>query len=212
MSIKSWALPLILFTVSSSSFANQGEYRQHEGDEYDYRPTPLANQVADLKDDDNDGVINARDLCPDTPRGSEIDNDGCGTFIKSSQMQQLHILFANDSSVIEPAFLTQIRQMAEFLQGYPSTSIELQGYASKVGRAEYNLALSKQRSETVRDQLIRYGVAPNRVNIVGYGDSVLVAEGEDDISHARNRRVTATVVGYKGEVVKEWTIFTTLPM
>lgn len=86
------------------------------GDEYDYRPTPLANQIADLQDDDRDGVINARDLCPDTPKGSEIDNDGCGTFVKSSQMQQLHILFANDSSSIEPAFLTQIRQMAEFLQ------------------------------------------------------------------------------------------------
>ncbi|PAR29891.1 OmpA family protein [Vibrio metoecus] len=212
MSIKSWALPLFLCTVTTSAFANQGEYIKHEGDEYNYRATPLADQIADLKDDDNDGVINARDLCPDTPRGSEIDNDGCGTFIKASQMQQLHILFANDSSAIEPAFLTQIRQMAEFLQGYPSTSIELQGYASKVGRADYNLALSKQRSEAVRDQLIRDGIDPSRVNIIGYGDSVLEAEGEDDISHARNRRVTATVVGYKGEVVKEWTIFTTLPM
>ncbi len=102
--------------------------------------------------------------------------------------------------------------MAEFLQTYPSTSIELQGYASKVGSAEHNLALSKQRSEAVRDQLLRYGVAPERVNIVGYGDSVLEVEGTDDVNHARNRRVTATVVGYKGEVVKEWTIFTTLPM
>ncbi|HGE6067859.1 TPA: OmpA family protein [Vibrio cholerae] len=212
MSIKSWALPLFLCTVTTSALANQGQYTKHEGDEYDYRPTPLANQIADLQDDDRDGVINARDLCPDTPKGSEIDNDGCGTFVKASQMQQLHILFANNSSSIEPAFLTQIRQMAEFLQTYPSTSIELQGYASKVGSAEHNLALSKQRSESVRDQLLRYGVAPERVNIVGYGDSVLEVEGTDDVSHARNRRVTATVVGYKGEVVKEWTIFTTLPM
>jgi hypothetical protein len=31
------------------------------------------------------------------------------------------------------------------------------------------------------------------------------------VSHARNRRVTASVVGFKGEVVKEWTVFTTLP-
>ncbi|QJY41062.1 hypothetical protein HND97_10630 [Vibrio cholerae] len=65
---------------------------------------------------------------------------------------------------------------------------------------------SKQRSEAVRDQLLLYGVARERVNIVGYGDSVLEVEGTDDVSHARNRRVTATVVGYKGEVVKEWTI------
>ncbi|MFG0604477.1 OmpA family protein [Vibrio mimicus] len=212
MSIKPWALPLFVCSVTTSALAQQNDYANYEGDEYDYRATPLANQIADLQDDDNDGVINARDLCPDTPRGSEIDNDGCGTFVKSSQMQQLHILFANDSSAIEPAFLTQIRQMAEFLKTYPSTSIELQGYASKVGGAEHNLALSKQRSEAVREQLLRYGITPNRINIVGYGDSVLEADGTDDVSHARNRRVTATVVGYKGEVVKEWTIFTTLPM
>ncbi|MGL4828068.1 MAG: OmpA family protein [Vibrio sp.] len=212
MSIKLWALPLCICTMATSAFAQQSDYANLEGDEYDYQPTPVANQIADLQDDDNDGVINARDLCPDTPRGSEIDNDGCGTFVNSSQTQQLHILFANDSSAIDPAFLTQIRQMAEFLETYPSTSIELQGYASNVGRTEYNLALSKERSEAVRNQLYQYGVAPNRVNIVGYGDTVLEADGADDVSHARNRRVTATVVGYKGEVVKEWTIFTTLPM
>ncbi|MEF1308385.1 OmpA family protein, partial [Vibrio owensii] len=49
------------------------------------------------------------------------------------------------------------------------------------------------------------------VTIVGYGDTVLASPGTDETSHELNRRVTATVVGYKGEVKKEWTIFTTLP-
>ncbi len=52
-------------------------------DEYAYIKLPQINQIADLEDDDNDGVINARDICPDTPDQSEIDNDGCGTFIKT---------------------------------------------------------------------------------------------------------------------------------
>ena len=39
----------------------------HAEDVYDYRQTPVPNQIADLLDDDKDGVINARDLCPDTP-------------------------------------------------------------------------------------------------------------------------------------------------
>ncbi|NMT03339.1 OmpA family protein, partial [Vibrio parahaemolyticus] len=43
-------------------------------DEYEYRPVPNAEQIADLQDDDNDGVINARDMCPGTPEGSEVDN------------------------------------------------------------------------------------------------------------------------------------------
>lgn len=45
------------------------------------------------------------------------------------------------------------------------------------------------------------------VNIVGYGDSVLEVEGIDDVSYVCNCCVIVIVVGYKGEVVKEWMIF-----
>lgn len=202
---------LILLTAlcSMSTFVLADE--NVVNDEYSYIPMPTANQIADLEDDDNDGVINARDLCPDTPVQSEIDNDGCGTFIKTSKMQSLHILFANNSSIIPPVFITQIRQMAEFLKTYPSASIELKGYASKVGNSEHNLKLSKKRSETVENQLLRYGIERERVKIVGFGDTELASHGDSQVAHALNRRVTATVVGYKGAVVKEWNIFTTLP-
>lgn len=44
--------------ISATSYAD---------DEYEYITTPLATQIDDLQDDDRDGVINARDLCPDTP-------------------------------------------------------------------------------------------------------------------------------------------------
>lgn len=47
-------------------------------EEEPYGETPVAVQIADLKDDDLDGVINARDDCPSTPRGALVDNEGCG--------------------------------------------------------------------------------------------------------------------------------------
>lgn len=124
---------------------------------------------------------------------------------------QIRVLFANDSDEINPVFTQQLSELSEFLEEYPSTSIELQGYASRTGTAEHNLDLSKRRAENVRRVLLQNGISPNRVTIVGYGDTVLASTGTDETSHALNRRVTATVVGYKGEVKKEWTIFTTLP-
>lgn len=180
----------------------------HAEDEYDYRETPKPVQVDDLLDDDKDGVINARDLCPQTPRMADIDNDGCGTYIKTEEEMSLHILFANDSDAIQPLFLAQVREMSEFLAAYPSTSIELQGYASKVGNPEYNMELSKRRATSVERALLQNGVTPNRIRIVGFGDSVLETDGDDEVSHARNRKVVATVVGHKGNVKEEWTIFT----
>lgn len=179
-------------------------------DKYDYIATPVATQIDDLRDEDSDGVINARDLCPKTPVGAEVDNDGCGTYIKSSDKMNLHILFSNDSSEVQPTFVRQIRDMSEFLESYPSTSIELQGYASKIGRAEYNLALSKRRAEAVQRMLINNGVSPKRVSIIGYGDTRTSGEMDDEVTQAQDRKVVATVVGHKGHVKKEWTIFTKL--
>lgn len=179
-------------------------------EEEPYDETPLAVQIADLKDDDLDGVINARDDCPSTPRGALVDNDGCGEKVREQEVKQLRILFANDSYEINPVFSDQIRQMALFLETYESASIEVQGYASKVGSAEHNLALSKERAHAVEDRLIANGVEPERVRIVGYGDTRPESAGDDATSHALNRRVTATVVGLNEEIVEEWTIFTTL--
>ncbi|HHF3199100.1 OmpA family protein [Vibrio sp. CCB-PB317] len=180
-------------------------------DEYDYRPVPSAEQIADLQDEDNDGVINARDMCPGTPEGSEVDNDGCGEYIKASDNMQVRILFANDSDEINPVFRRQVRELSDFLKEYPTTSIELHGYASKVGGSQYNQDLSERRARNVREALLSYNIEPSRVRIIGFGDTHLAQQGTDEVSHALNRRVTASVVGYKGEIKKEWTIFTTLP-
>ena len=181
---------------------------QQFDDEYAYIPTPKPDQIYDLQDDDNDGVINARDLCPGTPVGAEIDNDGCGSYFESSEQKQLHILFANNSTEINPAFLNQIRQMASFLKRYETTTIQLQGYASKTGNAEHNLMLSKERASNVRRALISNGIAPSRINIVGYGDSASGGINQDNISHALNRKVVASVAGFKGHIKEEWHIFT----
>lgn len=116
-------LSTLIMVTSSSAIAQQFN------DEYAYLPTPKPEQIYDLQDDDNDGVINARDLCPGTPVVAEIDNDGCGSYFESSEQKQLHILFANNSTEINPAFLSQIRQMAAFLKRYETTTIQLQGYA-----------------------------------------------------------------------------------
>ena len=51
------ALSLMISACSSSD----------KGDEYDYIDTPIADQWADHLDDDSEGVINARDLCPGPP-------------------------------------------------------------------------------------------------------------------------------------------------
>ncbi|GAL25940.1 hypothetical protein JCM19239_2271 [Vibrio variabilis] len=179
-----------------------------EEDKYDYIPTPVANQKADLIDDDGDGVINARDLCIATPQGSELDNDGCERYLDVSNSLALRILFDNNSTYIKPVFQNQISEMADFLKEYPDTSIEIQGFASIVGNSDKNMVLSQNRAEVVRQAIINNGIAPDRLTIVGFGDTQPEELGNSEFAHAMNRKVVASVVGYKGEVKMEWNIFT----
>lgn len=164
----------------------------------------------DKQDNDKDGVVNARDTCPGTPKSSLVNNEGCGEMIRSQEVRQLNILFANNSFEINPIFFDQINTMAEFLETYKSTSIEIQGYASKVGSSGYNLDLSKKRAHHVEDKLLLNGIDPSRVKVVGYGEDRLESDKDDATSQALNRRVTATVIGLSEQIVAEWTIFTTL--
>ncbi|MCB5358100.1 hypothetical protein BCU71_05230 [Vibrio lentus] len=195
---------LLLPVLSMTLFACSSQQEE------DYIETPEAEQISDLQDDDKDGVVNARDTCPGTPEGSQVDNAGCGETIRSQEVRQLKILFANDSYEVNPIFSDQISTMAEFLETYKSASIEIQGYASKVGSNDYNLDLSKKRAHNVEDELLSNGIEPDRVRIVGYGEERLESDGNDPTSHALNRKVTATVVGLSEQIVEEWTIFTTL--
>lgn len=173
----------------------------------DAEAPPVAQQSRDLFDDDDDGVINARDQCPDTPHDAIVDNNGCPTLVEHNESNDLHILFANDSTVIPSQSLPQIQKMAAFLASYPEAHIELKGYASPVGGHDYNLGLSQRRAEVVRRQLISYGVAPNRIKTLGFGDNDPVAASSEEETNTLSRRVTARVRGERGNVLQEWTIF-----
>ncbi|MCD9549579.1 OmpA family protein [Photobacterium carnosum] len=169
---------------------------------------PVAKQTKNLFDNDSDGVINQRDHCPKTPIDAIVDNNGCPTYIDSSEENKIHVLFANDSSVIVENYRNNIKNMSTFLAKYPKTHIELKGYASPVGNAVYNVALSKRRASVIRQALINEGVTPARIKTVGFGDSDPIKASDVEESNRLSRRVVAQVIGSQGNVVKEWTVYT----
>ncbi|WP_181315748.1 OmpA family protein [Photobacterium damselae] len=164
---------------------------------------PNIKQQYDLSDHDKDGVINQRDICKTTLNNSVITNEGCGQQINVGDVFKLHILFANDSVFITNKYNEEISLMANFMKQYPSTTVVINGYASKVGATTYNLGLSKRRSNVVRDLLIKNGIAPSRVTIEGFGETVPVLENGIE-AEALSRRVTASLHGHTKEFLKQW--------
>ncbi len=169
---------------------------------------PLAEQSKDLRDDDDDGVINARDRCPNTPHVAIVDNDGCPVYVANPEEGRIHILFANDSTNITTEYQSQIKEMSQFLTTHPATYIELKGYASPVGNSDYNVGLSQRRAQQVKESLLKHGIPPNRIKTIGFGDTQPVDAATTEITNTLSRRVTAQVKTSSNKVVEEWTIFT----
>ncbi|WP_158160858.1 OmpA family protein [Grimontia hollisae] len=166
-------------------------------------------QVNDLRDLDYDGVINAREKCNETLRGAAVDNDGCPRDKTVKQSFRLNVTFANDSSTLRPSNYAKLEQLANFLNDQRDAHVTIEGHASKVGNPDYNLSLSQRRANAVARALINdFGIAPSRVDAIGYGDTEPLIDEDSEYAHDVNRRVMATLSGSYSTTDMRWTIFT----
>ncbi len=69
----------------------------------------------------------------------------------------------------------------------PEASIVVSGHSGSRGDTQANLNLSRQRAETIEQQLTDQGLAPERIEVVGLGGTELLPrnEGENDRSYQR---------------------------
>lgn len=77
---------------------------------------------------------------------------------------------------------------------YDQLRIEIQAYTDSMGEAAYNQTLSEQRANSVRDYMIGKGIAANRMEAKGYGESRPVADNGTRDGRAENRRVELKII------------------
>jgi peptidoglycan-associated lipoprotein len=99
------------------------------------------------------------------------------------------VLFDYDSFVVRADARPVIESHARFLQANKQRKATLEGHTDERGGREYNLALGQKRAEAVRRALSLLGVAESQLEAVSYGKEKPSAEGTDELSLAKNRRV-----------------------
>lgn len=97
--------------------------------------------------------------------------------------------FALDRSFLAPASRAVLDVLVDSLQRFPKVRIVLEGHTDLRASVDYNLALSRRRTMSVRAYLMAKGVQEARISIVAQGKSRLETEGVGLTDHARNRRV-----------------------
>ena len=106
----------------------------------------------------------------------------------------LEVLFETDKSVVRPQFYKEIFEVAEFMTEYPNTVTVIEGHTDSRASDSYNQALSQRRVDAVRSVLIsEFGIAPERLSAIGYGESRPRASNETEEGRQLNRRVAAVI-------------------
>lgn len=99
------------------------------------------------------------------------------------------VTFATDSANINGSFHSALNSISQVLVQYPETQVLVQGHTDSSGALNHNMALSKQRAESVRQYLISQGVASNRLVAQGFGPNNPVASNATPDGRQMNRRV-----------------------
>lgn len=105
-----------------------------------------------------------------------------------------NVTFAFDSSNLQTQFYPVLDNVANTLNEYNQTVIEVAGHTDSVGTDAYNQTLSQQRANSVSAYLGSKGVAQQRMIVVGAGESRPIASNDADAGRAQNRRVEITLV------------------
>ena len=143
-------------------------------------------------DADGDGVPDHRDKCPNTPKGSKVDANGCPP-VGEELLIISGINFAFNSSVLDKDSHVLLERAVENLKRNPQMNVLIEGHTDSVGPEDYNMWLSLQRAKAVEGYIVSRGIAEERMDIKGLGESDPLASNDTPEGRAENRRVEFVV-------------------
>ncbi len=156
-------------------------------------PVPMAAPA----DSDGDGVTDDKDKCPNTPKGTKVDADGC-PIVMAPERMEIKVEFDFDSAEIRPQYAAALGDVAAFMGKHSSAVATIEGHTDSTGPEDYNQGLSERRANAIADYLSNNkGVSANRLKTVGYGESRPVADNATREGRQRNRRVIAVIIESK---------------
>ncbi len=104
------------------------------------------------------------------------------------------ILFATDSAELSGSLQSDLVAVAQNLQAYPESTVQVIGHTDNTGDAAHNQRLSEARANSVTLVLSGAGVSAGRLSPIGRGEDQPVATNATDSGRALNRRVEIVIL------------------
>jgi outer membrane protein OmpA-like peptidoglycan-associated protein len=115
--------------------------------------------------------------------------------ITLSVPRQIH--FALDRDEISPISAKILNRIADVLKQYPTIMITLAGHTDPRASDDYNRELGFRRSRSVRNYLMRQGIASERMTVRSLGETQRTSQNNQVIDYARDRRVEIYFKDYR---------------
>jgi len=101
----------------------------------------------------------------------------------------LDVFFLSGSTSVEAFYQPRLQAVAKLMQQFPDVDIHLEGYSDRRGDKDSNLALSNQRLDSVRNELVRAGIDASRIHMSAFGELQFVSAPGDLEAYTFDRRV-----------------------
>jgi outer membrane protein OmpA-like peptidoglycan-associated protein len=117
----------------------------------------------------------------DTPRGLVVN--------------MADVLFESGKYELSVEAQLKLAKLSGIIQAHPGLNLAIEGYTDNTGSPDFNLKLSQQRADAVRQFLITQGLSPDTITSKGLGQSDPVADNSTAAGRQQNRRVEIIVSG-----------------
>lgn len=103
------------------------------------------------------------------------------------------LYFVEARDELTPDSQQLLGRVVDELSRRPAPEIVVIGHTDRVGAVPYNDTLSLRRAERVRDELVKVGVAAERIRVEGRGEREPLVPTPDEVAEPRNRRVEISI-------------------
>jgi outer membrane protein OmpA-like peptidoglycan-associated protein len=115
--------------------------------------------------------------------------------VKGAEMHNLigaktyYINFNSGSATISPNSQSTIDELLQVANINSGSRIEIHGYTDDKGDRFYNVTLSTERAQSVKNALIGRRTIPSRLSVEGHGPDDPIGDNATEAGRAKNRRV-----------------------
>lgn len=117
----------------------------------------------------------------DTPRGLVVN--------------MADVLFQTGKYALSQDAQLKLAKLSGIIQAHPGLNLAIEGHTDTTGSTDFNMKLSQQRADTVREFLISQGMSPDTITAKGMGQENPVADNSTAAGRKLNRRVEIIVSG-----------------